>query len=26
LWLSVANQFGSPLDTFGESTGQVDFF
>jgi len=26
LWLSVANQFGSPLETFGESTGRVDFF
>jgi hypothetical protein len=26
LWLSVANRFGSPLDTFGESTGRVDFF
>lgn len=24
LWLSVANHFGSPLETFGESTGTVD--
>jgi hypothetical protein len=24
LWLSVANRFGSPLTTFGESTGTLD--
>ena len=26
LWLSVAHQFGAKADTFGESTGTVDFF
>ena len=26
LWLTVANKFGSPADTFGESNGTVDFF
>ena len=26
LWLTVANQFGSSLDRFGESTGTVEFF
>jgi hypothetical protein len=26
LWLTVANNFGSPLDRFGESTGTVEFF
>jgi hypothetical protein len=26
LWLTVANKFGSPVNTFGESTGTVDFF
>jgi hypothetical protein len=26
LWLTVANKFGAPLDTFGEGTGTVDFF
>ena len=26
LWLSVANQYGSPIDTFGESNGRVDLF
>lgn len=26
LWLTVANHFGSPVDTFGESTGTAEFF
>ena len=26
LWLSVANQFGSSLDSFGQSTGTVELF
>ena len=26
LWLSVANKFGSPVDTFGASTGTVEVF
>jgi hypothetical protein len=26
LWLTVANHFGSPLTTFGESTGTVELF
>ena len=26
LWVSVANKFGSPIDTLGESTGRVDLF
>ena len=26
MWLSVANRFGSPIETFGESNGKVDFF
>jgi hypothetical protein len=26
LWLSVANHFDSPMTTFGESTGTVEFF
>src|SRR5688500_15903737 len=26
LWLTVANQFGSSLDRFGESTGTVELF
>jgi hypothetical protein len=26
LWLTVANKFGSPVDTFGESTGTAEFF
>jgi hypothetical protein len=26
LWLSVANHFGSPVQTFGESTGTAEFF
>ena len=26
LWLTVANNFGSPLERFGESTGTVEFF
>jgi hypothetical protein len=26
LWLSVANRFGAPLDSFGDSTGTVELF
>jgi hypothetical protein len=26
LWLTVANQFGSPLERFGESNGTTEFF
>jgi hypothetical protein len=26
LWLSVANNYGSPIEKFGESTGTIDFF
>jgi hypothetical protein len=26
LWLTVANKFGSPVSTFGESTGTAEFF
>ena len=26
LWLTVANKFGSQVDTFGESNGTLDFF
>jgi hypothetical protein len=26
MWLSVANQFGSPLESFGLSNGRVELF
>jgi hypothetical protein len=26
LWLAVANQYGSPLDRFGDSNGRAEFF
>ena len=26
LWLTVANKFGSPIQSFGESTGTIDLF
>jgi hypothetical protein len=26
LWVSVANHYGSPIDTLGESNGRVDLF
>jgi hypothetical protein len=26
LWVSMANEFGIPLEKFGESTGTVDLF
>jgi hypothetical protein len=26
VWLAIANKFGSPIDSFGESTGPVDVF
>ena len=26
LWLTVANAFDSPLETFGESNGTIDLF
>jgi hypothetical protein len=26
LWLTVAQKFGSPIETFGESTGTVELF
>jgi hypothetical protein len=26
LWLSVAQKYQSPIETFGDSTGTVDFF
>ncbi len=26
LWLTVAQRYGSAIDTFGDSTGTIDFF
>jgi hypothetical protein len=26
LWLTVANKFGDPMESFGESTGTIELF